>query len=141
MAHWNNLFCISFSHFISLGYFCSVALELERVGLRSASSPFDWLVSDFSGVIDLIENHFDSFWSMTACCKIGSIIRYIAISNMALFFFTILTNIVRSGNSSLEQSANTKGGLIDSTVTLPNRLCFCATSLMRKKMFPGNLLS
>lgn len=61
MAHWNNLFCTSFSHFISLGYFCSVALELERVGLRSASSPFDWLVSDFSGVIDLIENHFDSF--------------------------------------------------------------------------------
>ncbi len=47
-----------YKHFISLGYFCSVALELERVGLRSTSSPFDWCIADFKGALDAIENHF-----------------------------------------------------------------------------------
>lgn len=48
-------------HYISLGYFCSVALELEKLGLRSESSPFDWLISDFEGVIHAIQNHFEDF--------------------------------------------------------------------------------
>lgn len=48
-------------HYISLGYFCSIAMELERLGLRSESSPFDWLISDFEGVIHAIENHFEDF--------------------------------------------------------------------------------
>ena len=51
----------SYSHFISLGYFCSVAMELERTGLRASSSPFDWLISDFTGVTDVINNHFKDF--------------------------------------------------------------------------------
>ena len=51
----------SYTHFISLGYFCSVAMELERIGLRSSSSPFDWLISDFTGVINVISNHFKDF--------------------------------------------------------------------------------
>lgn len=50
-----------YKHFISLGYFCSVALELERIGLRSSSSPFDWCISSYEGVIDAIENHFEGF--------------------------------------------------------------------------------
>lgn len=50
-----------YKHFISLGYFCSVALELERIGLRSTSSPFDWCISNYEGVIDAIENHFENF--------------------------------------------------------------------------------
>lgn len=50
-----------YSHFISLGFFCSVALELERLGLRSASYPFDWCISDFKGVIQAIDSHFDDF--------------------------------------------------------------------------------
>ncbi len=48
-------------HYISLGYFCSIAMELEKLGLRSESSPFDWLISDFEGVIRAIENHFEDF--------------------------------------------------------------------------------
>lgn len=48
-------------HYISLGYFCSTARELERLGLRSESSPFDWLITDFEGVILAIENNFDDF--------------------------------------------------------------------------------
>lgn len=53
-----------FSNFISLGYFCSVALELERLGYRNFSNPFDWLISDFKGVLELIENDFENFLSM-----------------------------------------------------------------------------
>ena len=52
-----------YKHFISLGFFCSVSLEMERIGLRSTSSPFDWCISDFEGVIAAIENNFDDFLS------------------------------------------------------------------------------
>lgn len=52
----------SFNNFISLGYFCSVSSELERMGFRSGSYPFDWLISsDIQGVYDLINNRFDLF--------------------------------------------------------------------------------
>ena len=47
--------------YISLGYFCSVAMDLEKMGLRSESSPFDWLISDFEGVIRAMENGFADF--------------------------------------------------------------------------------
>lgn len=53
---------INYKHVISLGYFCSVALELERIGLRDAAYPFDWCISDFSGVIALIENEFSELF-------------------------------------------------------------------------------
>lgn len=52
---------ITYEHYISLGYFCSVAMELERIGLRSESSPFDWCISDFEGVINAIENRFEKW--------------------------------------------------------------------------------
>lgn len=48
-------------HYISLGYFCSVASELERIGLRNESSPFDWLISDFEGIIMAIQDNFEDF--------------------------------------------------------------------------------
>ena len=48
-------------HYISLGYFCSVASELEYLGLRNESSPFDWLISDFEGVVMSIQNNFEDF--------------------------------------------------------------------------------
>jgi len=50
-------------NYISLGYFCSIASELERYGLRDSSFPFDWLISDFCGVISAIENHFEGLWN------------------------------------------------------------------------------
>lgn len=45
-------------NYISLGYFCSVASELEKLGLRTESSPFDWVISDLEGVISNIQNCF-----------------------------------------------------------------------------------
>lgn len=49
--------------YISLGYFCSVAIELEKLGLRNESSPFDWVISDFEGVIMAMQEHFVDFLS------------------------------------------------------------------------------
>ena len=48
-------------HFISLGYCCAIAEELERNGLREASLPFDWQITDFQGVITAIDNSFDRY--------------------------------------------------------------------------------
>lgn len=47
---------------VSLGFFCSVALENERIGIRDCSLPFDWLIAgDFERVLWLIENDFKDF--------------------------------------------------------------------------------
>lgn len=52
----------NFKHFISLGSFCSVALDLEALGLREASMPFDWNIDlRFEGVIGCIEKKFEHF--------------------------------------------------------------------------------
>lgn len=50
-----------YKHYISLGYFCSVAMELEKYGLRDCSYPFDWLITDFEGVILAIESGFSDY--------------------------------------------------------------------------------
>lgn len=50
-----------YENFISIGGFCGVAQDLEKLGLRSTSSPFDWCVSEFEGIVRLIENKFDGF--------------------------------------------------------------------------------
>lgn len=36
-----------FKHYISLGFFCAPAMELEKRGLRNESLPFDWLISEW----------------------------------------------------------------------------------------------
>jgi len=50
-----------YKHVISLGFFCSTSLELEKLGLRSDSGPFDWIISDFEGVINCIKHDFENF--------------------------------------------------------------------------------
>ena len=52
---------VSYKHVISLGWFCSVAEELERFGLRSASYPFDWILSDWETVKAMTEGSFSDF--------------------------------------------------------------------------------
>lgn len=51
----------TYSNYISLGYFCEVAQDLEVLGLRNTSSPFDWGISSFKGVIKAISSGFDDF--------------------------------------------------------------------------------
>lgn len=53
-----------YSNFISLGYFCEVASDLEKLGLRNTSSPFDWCITDFEMNIKLIDNKFDDFMNL-----------------------------------------------------------------------------
>ncbi len=51
-----------YTNVISLGYFCSVALEIKRLNMRNGSYPFDWILTDsMKNVIDLIENSFENF--------------------------------------------------------------------------------
>lgn len=50
-----------FERCISLGWFCGVASAMSRLGLRSASGPFDWYVSDYWAVLSQIENDFREF--------------------------------------------------------------------------------
>lgn len=50
-----------FSHVISLGFFCSVASELDSIGLRDGSYPFDWVLSDFKSACTLKNNSFNDF--------------------------------------------------------------------------------
>lgn len=50
-----------FERVISLGWFCSVALEIKRIGLRDGSYPFDWLLThNFSKVLDIMNAEVDS---------------------------------------------------------------------------------
>lgn len=58
-----------YTNYISLGYFCSVAQELERTGFRCASYPFDWLISDFKGIIGAIKNNFEDFLTYDFLCQ------------------------------------------------------------------------
>lgn len=49
-----------FKNIVSLGCFCSPAMEFRRIDRRKFSLPFDWLVTmDFSAVLDLIDNSFN----------------------------------------------------------------------------------
>jgi len=48
--------------YISLGGSCSVAYQLQNLGLRKEAYPFDWVTTPSLGtVINLFENNFDGF--------------------------------------------------------------------------------
>lgn len=53
---------MKYNNFISLGFYCGVAMELERLGIRNTSLPFDWLISaDLERVLELIDTNFNEF--------------------------------------------------------------------------------
>ena len=47
-----------YKHVISLGSFCSVASEIERFGMRDSSYPFDWQLTEWSGILYCLRNEF-----------------------------------------------------------------------------------
>ena len=52
-----------YENVVSLGFFCSVASEIERMGLRTHSGPFDWQACvDFRKRIELIDTYFKEFF-------------------------------------------------------------------------------
>lgn len=53
---------VMFDNFISLGSYCGVAASMSKIGIRSVSGPFDWLISsDLKSVGSCMENDFSDF--------------------------------------------------------------------------------
>ncbi len=50
-----------YSYCISLGWYCGTASALSRLGLRSASGPFDWVHSELWNVVEMIRTEFAGF--------------------------------------------------------------------------------
>lgn len=51
-----------YKYIVSLGHFCSPAMEFQKIQRRQFSLPFDWLItSKLSSVIELINNEFEDF--------------------------------------------------------------------------------
>ncbi len=50
-----------FKHGISLGNNCAMAASLSKYGLRSTSGPFDWVLTEFEGLINCLEMDFTDF--------------------------------------------------------------------------------
>lgn len=53
--------CKSFEHFISLGHCCHVGIELERMGLRDSSMPFDWVRTRWWAIESSFNNNFEGY--------------------------------------------------------------------------------
>lgn len=52
---------MAYANYISLGYFCGVAEDLERLGLRNQSLPFDWMLTELPQVMAMLDNEFSGF--------------------------------------------------------------------------------
>lgn len=50
-----------FENVVSLGFFCSVARDIEKLGLRSFSGPVDWVWSTWNGVYNSMQNEFSNY--------------------------------------------------------------------------------
>lgn len=50
-----------FKHYISLGHCCHIAGNLEKLGLRSASMPYDWNITLWKAIEDSVKNNFDNY--------------------------------------------------------------------------------
>lgn len=50
-----------FEHITSLGGNCTVAAALGKHGFRETTGPFDWYVSDFKGVLEMLCTNFKDF--------------------------------------------------------------------------------
>lgn len=50
-----------FENYVSLGYFCSIAEDLGKLGLRRFSQPFDWNITSLRKNIQLLSDEFKGF--------------------------------------------------------------------------------
>lgn len=51
----------NFDNVISLGFFCSIAKDIESLGLRNFSGPFDWMVTTWNGIFRCFQTNFEVF--------------------------------------------------------------------------------
>ena len=47
-----------YQQIIPIGFGCMVAQDLEKIGVREYSYPFDWVISNFKDVVRIIDNRF-----------------------------------------------------------------------------------
>lgn len=60
--HDKNLASLGyFEHYISLGHCCYVSEELQRLGLRDASMPFDWVRTRWKAIEYSFANNFNNY--------------------------------------------------------------------------------
>lgn len=52
---------LSKTSLVSLGSYCAVANMIQKLGLREAAGPFDWIRSNGQGVTHLLRNGFQDF--------------------------------------------------------------------------------
>lgn len=57
----NTLYLKQFEHYISLGHCCFVAMDLEKMGLRDSSMPFDWTRTRWSAIERSFTTHFADY--------------------------------------------------------------------------------
>lgn len=57
-----------YRHVVSLGYFCSTALELRRYGLRDGNYPLDWNISAIEPTLTMVESGFAGFLQRDCLC-------------------------------------------------------------------------
>ena len=53
--------CSSFEHFISLGHCCHIGIELEQMGLRDSSMPFDWVRTRWWAIENSFNKKFEGY--------------------------------------------------------------------------------
>ena len=84
-----------YSNFISLGYFCGVADDLRKLGLRSVAYPFDWCLTDFKGIIELIDTRFVGFLDYQNMEQSVRVRHHYRDSKFGVFFFHDFSFTVR----------------------------------------------
>lgn len=78
---------VAYRNYISLGYFCNVASDLEQLGFRNTSSPFDWEISVFEGVISAIDNRFNNFMNYESLIQSQKYPSHYYDPNYQIWFF------------------------------------------------------
>lgn len=72
---------------ISLGFFCGVSTELDRIGLRDFSGPFDWVISSWDGIMKCLENDFCDLLEINNLEQYSNEPSYFIDTNYEISFF------------------------------------------------------
>jgi hypothetical protein len=75
----------TFTNYISLGYFCSIAEDLGHFGLRSSSMPFDWVISELESNLNLISSNFKDLFNINSFSQSKA---YLTINRNTIFNFS-----------------------------------------------------
>lgn len=76
-----------YDNYISLGYFCNIAMDLEQLGFRNTSSPFDWDISNFQGIMKAINNKFYNFMLYDSLIQSVKYREHYYDKNYKIFFY------------------------------------------------------